>query len=38
MAKIAYADIQISNFAIEYLRENEKVFETVLACSQMRPR
>ena len=30
---IDYADTQFSNFAIEYLHENEKVCETVLACS-----
>ena len=28
-----YADTGFSNFAIEYLRENEKVRETVFACS-----
>ena len=28
-----YADTGFSNFAIKYLRENEKVRETVFACS-----
>ena len=30
---VDYADTGFSNFAIEYLRENEKVRETVFACS-----
>ena len=30
---VDYADMRISNFVIEYFRENEKVRETVLACS-----
>ena len=30
---VDYADTQFSNFAIEYLRENEKVHKTVFACS-----
>ena len=29
---VDYADTQISNFASEYLHENEEVRETVLAC------
>ena len=36
MSKIAYpdsADTRLSNFVIEYLRENEKVGETFLSCS-----
>ena len=31
--KYAFPSMQFSNFAIEYLFENEKVLETVLACS-----
>ena len=30
---VDYADTRFSNFAIEYFRENEKVRETVFACS-----
>ena len=28
-----YADTRLSNFALAYLRENEKVRDTVVACS-----
>ena len=30
---IDYADTQLLNFAIKYLLENEKVCETIFACS-----
>ena len=30
---VNYTDIQFSNLVIKHLRENEKVRETVLACS-----
>ena len=30
---VEYADSRISNFAIEYLREKEKVSDTGFACS-----
>ena len=30
---VDYPDKRLSNFAIEYLRENEKVCEIIFACS-----
>ena len=30
---VDFADTRFSNFAIEYLRENETVCETIFACS-----
>ena len=31
--RVDYADMRFLNIVIEYLRENEKVCETVFACS-----